>query len=327
MDKMKENNGYRCGVHWVAILATAFTLPLLYVGGSVTTLGQGLSVPDWPTTFDENMFTYNFWDAPFGVKIEHAHRLYGAAVGLATIVVTVCFLAFERRRWLKGLGVLALVAVILQGVLGGYRVTHRETFLAAVHGATGQAFFGLLVTLCVLTGRDWNGERARSTDPDHLRRRSSVVLALVYLQIVLGGWLRHYGTLPALWAHGILAVAVLTQSLSLSYRIERRRVGITRLVVPGRMLGLAATFQVALGLAALAAVLPMGGNPGVPTYYEAVVRTAHQTNAALLFAATIVLTLRTFRHLAGATTVAGTAACDRPLGRPGAAELDWEAVA
>jgi cytochrome c oxidase assembly protein subunit 15 len=322
-----KTSGYRWEVHWVAIFATAFTLPLLYVGGSVTTYRVGLAVPDWPTTFDENMFLYNFWDAPFGVQIEHAHRLYGAAVGLATIVLTGCLLAFERRRWLKELGVLALVAVILQGVLGGYRVTHRETFLAAVHGSTGQAFFGLMVALCVLTGRDWNGNRPRSADPDPQPRRSSVVLALVYLQIVLGGWMRHYGTPAALWTHGIFAAAVWAQTVLLAYRTERRRSEVAPLVVPARIMGLTATIQVALGLAALAFVLPMGGNPRAVTSYEAVVRTAHQTNAALLFAAAIVLTLRTFRHLAGATTIAGTTAGDRPVGRPGAAELDWEAVA
>jgi cytochrome c oxidase assembly protein subunit 15 len=324
---MNVKSDYRRGVHWVAILATAFTLPLLYVGGSVTTYRVGLAVPDWPATFGENPFLYNFLDAPFGVKIEHFHRLYGAAVGLATIVLTGCLLAFARERWLKGLGVLALVAVILQGVLGGYRVNHRDTLLAAIHGSTGQAFFGLMMALCVLTGRDRNGEGTRSADPDHLRRRSSVVLALVYLQIVLGGWLRHYGTLAALWAHGILAAGVLAQSLSLAYRIERKRRQVSPMVVPGRIVGLAVTMQVALGLATLVFVLPMGGTPRAVTTDEAVIRTAHQTNAALLFAAAIVLTLRTYRHLAGATTVAGTSAVDKPVGRPGAAELDWEAVA
>ena len=92
-------------------------------------------------------------------------------------------------------------------------------------------------------------------------------------------------------------------------------------------MGLTATLQVVLGLAALVFVLPMGGNPPAVTSYEAVVRTAHQTNAALLFAAAIVLTLRAFRHLAGAASIAGTAAGDRPVGRPGAAALDWETVA
>ncbi len=326
---MKSPEGYRWSwiVHAVAVFAAVFTLPLLYVGGSVTTYRVGLAVPDWPTTFDENMFLYNFWEAPFGVRLEHAHRLYGAAVGLATIVLTGSFLAFERRRWLKGLGVFALAAVILQGVLGGIRVTHHSTVLAAVHGATGQAFFGLMVVLCVLTGRDWNRGAEPAVDPDHLRRRSAVVLGLVYMQIGLGGWLRHFGSPTALWAHAIFAVAVWLHAVVLTYRIERRRTELAPLLVSSRVLGLTLTVQILLGLAALAFVLPMGGNLRPVTSYQAVVRTAHQTNAALVFAAAIVLTLRAYRHLAGATRVVDGQTGERPVGRPEAAALDWEAVA
>lgn len=325
---MKSPEGYRWSwiVHAVAIFAAVLTLPLLYLGGSVTTYGVGLIVPDWPTTFEENPFLYNFWEAPFGVRLEHAHRLYGAAVGLATIVLAGSFLAFERRRWMKGLGVFALAAVIIQGVLGGMRVTHRSTLLAAVHGATGQAFFGLMVALAVLTGRDWNRRAERTVDPDHLRRRSAVVLALVYMQIVLGGWLRHYGTPAALWAHAIFAVAVWIHAAILTYRIERRP-KIAVLVVPSRVLGLTSTIQILLGLAALFFVLPIGGMPPPVTSFRAVIRTAHQTNAALLFAAAIVLSLRSYRHLAGTARVVAGPSEATPVGRPEAAALDWEAVA
>ena len=91
-------------MHGVAIFAAVFTLPLLYVGGSVTTYRVGLAVPDWPTTFDENMFLYNFWEAPFGVRLEHAHRLYGAAVGTGHdrpdgLLPGVRAPAMVERRW------------------------------------------------------------------------------------------------------------------------------------------------------------------------------------------------------------------------------------
>ncbi|MBV8488766.1 MAG: COX15/CtaA family protein, partial [Planctomycetaceae bacterium] len=146
---------YRPSPHWMAVFATLFTFPLLFVGGSVTTYRVGLAVPDWPTTFGINMFLYDFWNAPFGVRIEHTHRLYGAAVGLATIGLCSWFLVFEPRRWMKWLGALALLAVIAQGVLGGTRVTQVSTLLAAVHGCTAMTYFGLMVALCVLTGRAW----------------------------------------------------------------------------------------------------------------------------------------------------------------------------
>ena len=69
--------------HRVALLATAFTWPLLFVGGLVTTYRVGMAVPDWPTTFGINMFLYDFRNVAWGVFVEHGHRLYGAAVGFA----------------------------------------------------------------------------------------------------------------------------------------------------------------------------------------------------------------------------------------------------
>ncbi len=312
---------YRRGPHWVALCATVFTLPLLFVGGSVTTYRVGLAVPDWPTTFHVNMFLYDFWNAPFGVRVEHTHRLYGAAVGLGTIFLAGWFLAFERRKWMKVLGVLALVAVIVQGILGGTRVTQTSTFLAAVHGAMGQAFFGLMVSLCVLTGRDWATKVSPQADGLHLRRRSAVTLVLVYAQIVLGAWLRHYGTVVALVVHSVMALAVWSHAAVLAWRIERHRGEVPALVPAARAMALAVTFQVALGVIAWWLLLPFDHIPRSVTLWQAMVRTGHQTNGALLLASSVVLTLRTFRHLN-----AGTAATPAPL-QTRNAPLNLEAVA
>jgi heme a synthase len=91
---------FRPWAHWVALGAALFTLPLLYVGGSVTTYRVGLAVPDWPTTFGINMFLFDMWNQPFGVRVEHSHRLYGAAVGLFTLILAGWLLFFEPRKWL-----------------------------------------------------------------------------------------------------------------------------------------------------------------------------------------------------------------------------------
>jgi cytochrome c oxidase assembly protein subunit 15 len=324
---MKSQTAYRPGIHAVALFVAAFTLPLLYMGGSVTTYRVGQAVPDWPTTFQENMFTYNFWDAPFGVKVEHLHRLYGAAVGMATIVLTACLMAFEPRRWMKGLGVFALAAVIGQGILGGQRVNLVSTAYAALHGCTGQAFFGLLVALCVFTGRDWNSDAGRAVDRRGFRLWSSLALALVYAQILAGGWLRHFATSLALWIHSTLAAAVLIYSGWLAIRIRSFRAEVPRLVAPSRVLIAAVTVQVLLGIGALVLLWPLDGTARPVPALQAVVRTGHQTNAAILFAASIVLTLRAFRHLAGTADLAAAWPGDRLVGRPEPAALDWEAVA
>jgi cytochrome c oxidase assembly protein subunit 15 len=291
---------YRPGPHVMALIAAVFTLPLLFVGGSVTTYRVGLAVPDWPSTFGINMFLYDFWNAPFGVRVEHAHRLYGAAVGLATIGLAAYLQLFESRRWMKGLGALALLAVIVQGVLGGTRVTQVSTFLAAVHGCTGQAFFALMVALCVLTGRDWASGERPVPDVYWLRLHALGVLVLVFLQIIFGAWLRHYGTLPALAAHGLMAATVFVASVVLCVRVWRIRAEVPALVPSAICLGALAVIQVALGIAALVYLLPFGGVPRPVEFYEAVVRTGHQTCAALVLASSVTLTLRSFRHLADA---------------------------
>ncbi|MDR3637540.1 MAG: COX15/CtaA family protein [Isosphaeraceae bacterium] len=305
---VESRPAYRRGPHWVALFAAAFTLPLLFVGGSVTTYRFGLAVPDWPTTFHVNMFLYDFWNAPFGVRVEHTHRLYGAAVGLATIFLAVWFLAFERRRWMKGLGVLALATVIVQGVLGGTRVTQTSTLLAAVHGCMGQAFFGLMVALCVLTGSDWLGNAQLSADAQRLRRRSVVMVGLIYAQIALGAWLRHYGTVPALVIHAVIALAVWSHAAALSIRIERHKSAVPGLVPAARAMALAVTLQVVLGLAAWMLLLPFDHVPRPVSLWQAMVRTAHQTNGALLLGSAVVLALRACRHQGPAAATAAAPA-------------------
>src|SRR5262249_5294834 len=150
-------------------------------------------------------------------------------------------------RWMKGLACVALALVIVQGVLGGTRVTQVSTFLAAVHGCTGQAFFGLMVALVVLTGRDWSRSAPQQVDPDYLRRRAVVVLVLVLSQIVLGAWLRHYGTRMALGTHALFGAAVWIHAVFLTHRIERRRAKLVGLLPSARVLGLTSSVQIMLG--------------------------------------------------------------------------------
>jgi cytochrome c oxidase assembly protein subunit 15 len=286
---------YRPSPHWMAVFAALFTFPLLLVGGSVTTYRVGLAVPDWPTTFGINMFLYDFWNAPFGVRIEHTHRLYAAAVGLATIGLCVWFLIFEPRRWMKWLGALALLAVIAQGVLGGTRVTQVSTFLAAVHGSTAMAYFGLMVALCVLTGRAWYSDHPPAIDRHHLRPLSLLLLGLVCVQIGFGAWLRHYGSAFALLSHVGMALFVVFFALFLAFRVHRAGRDATQLLPSARLLGCGVLAQSALGVLAFVGLLPWDGLPHPVRFYDAVFRTGHQSCAAIVLASTVVLALRAAR--------------------------------
>ena len=73
--------------HVLAVTLMVATLPLLFLGGLVTSHEVGMAVPDWPTTFEENMFTFNFLDKSYGIKLEHTHRLAGSVIGLIALAL------------------------------------------------------------------------------------------------------------------------------------------------------------------------------------------------------------------------------------------------
>src|SRR6059036_2373251 len=106
-------------LHGFARLVVACTVLLILAGSLVTSHDAGLSVPDWPTSYGWNMFTFppSMWVG--GILYEHGHRLIASSVGLLTIVLAVWIWRVEHRRWMRKLGAAALAAVVLQGLLGG----------------------------------------------------------------------------------------------------------------------------------------------------------------------------------------------------------------
>src|SRR5881275_3065886 len=106
-----------------AWFTTFATLLLICSGGMVTSKGVGLAVPDWPTTFGYNMFLFPFSRWIGGILFEHTHRLIASGVGFLTIILAVWLWRRDSRPWIRNLGFVALGAVILQGVVGGLRVT------------------------------------------------------------------------------------------------------------------------------------------------------------------------------------------------------------
>ena len=310
---------YRPAPHWAAVLAAGLTLPLVYLGGSVTTYGVGLAVPDWPTTFGANMFLYNFWNAAMGVQLEHGHRLYGSAVGLVMIALCLWFFAFERRGWMKGMGVAALVVVIIQGLMGGYRVNLLSTPLAALHGCLGQAFFAMTVAMAAFTGRDWLSDARPTPDAKGIRGLAAFTLALIAAQIGLGALVRHFSGSHAAITHGVLGIAILGVAAHLFVRIKKNPDPKPSLKSAARATEVLAGLQVLLGVASFVMLWPFDGMPRPVGFYQAVVRTLHQTNGAVLLAASLVTTLRAYRHLGPASAVASTA--------PPSSPTDLEAVA
>ena len=171
-------------------------LLLICSGGLVTSTNSGLAVPDWPNSYGYNMFTFPWprWSSG-GVFHEHSHRLIASGVGLLTVVLAIWLWLAEPRRWLKILGLVALLAVILQGVLGGLRVIALKDEIGIFHAGLAQAFLCLICFVAFALSPAWDriGSTALLDAATRNRLRSMAVLitAFIFGQLMLGATMRH----------------------------------------------------------------------------------------------------------------------------------------
>src|SRR5689334_385309 len=178
-------------LHRYAKLVTASTVLLIAAGGMVTSTDSGLSVPDWPTTYGWNMFTFPLSKMVGGIRYEHSHRLIASTVGFLTIILAAWTWRIEQRRWVRWLGVACLGAVILQGLLGGLTVLLLLPPPVSIgHAGLAQLFFCLTLTLALVTSPGWRADHP-AVDDVTLRRLTALTTAAVYVQILLGATMRH----------------------------------------------------------------------------------------------------------------------------------------
>ena len=291
--------------HRYAKLVAACTLLLIAAGGMVTSTGSGLSVPDWPTSYGWNMFTFPVSKWVGGIRYEHTHRLIASTVGFLTIVLAIWTWRVEPRTWVRRLALTALAVVIVQGMLGGITVLFFLPPAVSIgHAGLAQIFFCLTVTLALVTSPGWKYTVDPVGDPT-LRRVALSTTALIYTQILVGATMRHNGAglaipdfplafgglVPSVWNAGvaihfahrvggvIVALAILATAGHVFYHHTRRR----ELTRPAMLLVMLVSMQITLG-----AFVIWSGK-------DAVINTAHVVNGALVLATSLLLTLRTFR--------------------------------
>jgi heme a synthase len=178
-------------LNWFAIIATISVLGLIGSGGLVTSHGAGLAVPDWPNSFGYNMFLFPISRWVGGVFFEHTHRLLASMVGLLTIGFCLATWLIDDRRWVKWLATIAVFAVIIQGVLGGLRVTEHNALLGLFHGCLAQSFLALMASLALVTSPLWNRLATSDFESRSLRNLSVAVTIMIFAQLVLGAAMRH----------------------------------------------------------------------------------------------------------------------------------------
>jgi heme a synthase len=273
--------------HRLAVLTAAATGVLIVVGGLVTNTGAALAVPDWPTTFGHNMFLFPWSRMVGGVFYEHSHRLLGALVGALTVALSISL--WGRGGRLRALGVVAVAAVVVQGVVGGLRVVLQTDALAMLHGPLAQAFLALLVVLALVTSERM-ARPAPAVDAA-TRGLALAVVLLVLVQIVLGALLTHTGRID-LHLVGAVAVFVLVPMVTTRLRRTADAVAAPAADVLLGLLGVQLLLGVGAYLARFSGVWMPGGQ-----LTTLALPVAHRLAGGLILAATAVIAVRV---LAGA---------------------------
>ena len=168
------------------------TLFLIFAGALVKSHEVGLSVPDWPTTYGEQMFSFPVSKMVGGIFFEHGHRLTATLVGFFMLIQAFWLGISDEQLWLKKLGYLALAAVILQGLLGGITVLlFLPPLVSILHGILAQTFFILTIIIAYALSK----ERTNRTETEVYNRpihKSALIMGgMVYIQLILGALMRH----------------------------------------------------------------------------------------------------------------------------------------
>ena len=305
-------------LHRFIKFVVASTVLLIAAGGMVTSTDSGLAVPDWPNTYGQFMFSFPLEKMVGGIFYEHGHRMIASTVGFLTIILAIWTWKADPRRWVGKLGVTALGAVILQGLLGGITVLLLLPAPVSIgHAGLAQLFFCLTISLALFTSPGWTKSQSAVDDPT-LRRIAVATTVMIYCQIILGATMRHieagmaipdfplaFGHLvPPFWnagvgvhfAHRVGAVLVTTAIFATAGHVWFHHRTRRELVLPATLLAFFVLAQVCLG----AFVIWSGLQP--------IVNTAHVVNGALVLATSLVLTLRSFRNRFADTPTTAAAA-------------------
>lgn len=302
-------------LHLYARLLCAATLLLIAAGGMVTSTGSGLSVPDWPNSYGYFMFSFPLSSMVGGIFYEHGHRLIASGVGVLTIGMTVWLWRVETRRWMRRLGVVALVAVILQGVLGGITVLYfLPTAVSVSHAGLAEIFFCLTVCLALFTSAGWQASGVKSgKDATASISADATVVTLgtalplvVYAQILVGATMRHTGAglaipdfplvfggiVPTEWTfpitvhylHRVGGVVTALIVFATAGHLARHHSHRRDLLRPAGLLTVLVLIQIGLG----GWTVLSGRAP--------VINTAHVATGAMLLGTSLLLGLRINRH-------------------------------
>lgn len=182
----------------IALLAALLAFVVVVLGAWVRLSAAGLGCPDWPGCYghltvgqaaqNADSIARSFPDRPLeyhkAIK-EMVHRYFASGLGL--LIIALAVLAVRNRKTPGQPVVLPLalvVLVILQGLLGMWTVTLLlKPLIVVLHLIGGLTTLSLLAWLAIDPDR-----RSRAREESGLRALALFGLAILAVQIALGGW-------------------------------------------------------------------------------------------------------------------------------------------
>jgi cytochrome c oxidase assembly protein subunit 15 len=284
---------YNAGVHRFAVFTVCWTILLLVAGALVTSKDAALSVTDWPKSHGQ-------WVPPWsslqgGDFFEFSHRFVAGGLGIFTLLVAVLLMVKESRVWLRWLGWIAVLGVVVQAVLGGQVVIRLlHYWLPVIHACFAQIVFAAVLGIAVFTSKWWVTERPQlqNKGSPSIHFVATLNAAVIYLQVILGGGFRHKD-IP-IWPHAVGALVVLG-TVTWTAVTLRKRFGSSREFSRARIL-LQAIFgtQFLLGLLAYWSRLTTKEAPQ-PMPVMVWLTVIHTVVGAILFAFSVLVVLMCYR--------------------------------
>jgi heme a synthase len=231
------------------------------------------------------------------------------ATGFAAVVALAIGLRAGLSRapggWLRCLAIVSLLAVMAQGLLGGFRVFLNAlmgTNLAAFHGVFGQLAFCVFVAVAVLAERRRPGDDLTETESDALTRWTWMLVVVLVMQLIWAAMLRHTGGSLAQRLHILTAFVAVAMIVAIAVRILNH---------PGNRGALALTTWHLIGLVSVQLILgveaylgkfaALGPDAQTPPEFrpvsagQAITRTIHQFVGCAVLASAVALALRAAR--------------------------------
>lgn len=218
-------------------------------------------------------------------------------------VIGVCIAAVRQSpagTSVRILAVVTLVAIMIQGLLGGFRVKLNDlvgTDLALIHGTFATLVLSALVAIPLLAARPRQLPPFSAIAQKKLGWQTICLVLFALLQVAFGAWLRHMPDklstrLHLLFAFVVMGFATLVIKQALSEPTSKQR-----LRRPAAIMMALITFQILLGVEAWVGKF-LSGEPletAKVTMGQVMVRTLHAHIGAWIMAVSVAFALLTRR--------------------------------